>query len=360
MPTIKITVAEKIATNASPEIAIVCGNSDYSAVFEFDEEWSNERVKTARFEWYKNGQTDHEDKPFTGNTVEVPIMRGVYSVTVGVYAGDLRTTTGAKIICIPSILCGDSVHADPPEDVYNQLVALINSLSGADPEQIAAAVMAYFQENPITPENIGALPADKLPEAINDALAQAKASGEFKGEPGAPGQPGEKGETGEQGPAGPQGEKGEPGQPGDPGPAGADGQQGPQGEQGPAGPAGADGQAGKSAYEYAKAGGYTGTEEQFAAKLAKDYLATTGGTMTGKIVFPTGDPNIGFANTEDMKIFGYGNGYFRVGDTQYPAQIRGKGDRPKYNDAELVLLSEFQAALGAYITDIDALVGGDA
>jgi hypothetical protein len=31
------------------------------------------------------------------------------------------------------------------------------------------------------------LDANKLPEAINTALAQAKASGEFNGEPGAPG-----------------------------------------------------------------------------------------------------------------------------------------------------------------------------
>lgn len=35
-----------------------------------------------------------------------------------------------------------------------------------------------------------------LPTAVNDALAQAKASGEFKGDPGAPGAPGEKGEDG--------------------------------------------------------------------------------------------------------------------------------------------------------------------
>ena len=34
------------------------------------------------------------------------------------------------------------------------------------------------------------LDADKLPEAVNDALAQAKESGEFDGEPGQPGEPG--------------------------------------------------------------------------------------------------------------------------------------------------------------------------
>lgn len=59
-----------------------------------------------------------------------------------------------------------------------------------------------------TAKDVGALPAEALPEAINDALAQAKESGEF------------------------------------------------------------DGTDGKSAYEYAKDGGYAGTEAEFAEKLA--------------------------------------------------------------------------------------------
>lgn len=60
----------------------------------------------------------------------------------------------------------------------------------------------------------GKLDASKLPEAINEALAQAKESGEF------------------------------------------------------------DGEDGKSAYEYAKEGGYTGTEAEFATKLAAEYLTS--------------------------------------------------------------------------------------
>ena len=105
-----------------------------------------------------------------------------------------------------------------------------------------------------------------------------------QGEPGATGATGpqgpqgEKGDTGATGPQGPQGEKGD---------AGATGPQGPQGEVGPAGaagpqgPSGADGQDGadgKSAYQYAQEGGYTGTEEEFAAKLAED-IQSGGGSM---------------------------------------------------------------------------------
>lgn len=60
-------------------------------------------------------------------------------------------------------------------------------------------------------------------EMLKDALEEAKASGEFKGDKG------DKGDKGEPGPAGPQGEKGDTGS------------QGPQGEPGPAGPQGEPG-----------------------------------------------------------------------------------------------------------------------
>lgn len=53
--------------------------------------------------------------------------------------------------------------------------------TGADPETIASGVEKYLSENPITPDGIGALSAEALPEAVNDALAQAKESGEFDG-----------------------------------------------------------------------------------------------------------------------------------------------------------------------------------
>lgn len=92
---------------------------------------------------------------------------------------------------------------------------------------------------------------------------------DLKGDPGAPGaagQQGEKGDKGDTGPQGPQGEKGDTG---------------PQGEQGPQGPAGAYG---KSAYQYAVEGGYTGTEAEFAAKLAAEKFANPNAlTFTGAV-----------------------------------------------------------------------------
>ena len=132
---------------------------------------------------------------------------------------------------------------------------------------------------------------DDIQTAINTALTAAKESGEFdgitptigdngnwylgatdtgkpsRGEKGDTGEKGEKGDTGSTGPTGPQGDIGPQGPQGEIGPKGDTGAQGPQGPKGDTGETGADG---KSAYSYAVEGGYTGTEEEFAEKLAEE------------------------------------------------------------------------------------------
>lgn len=82
MPNINITVREKIAHTIT-DACIVCGNSDYAVVFDFDAEWDAYEVKTARFIW---GGT-YTDVAFTGNECPVPVILDAVSVLVGVYAG---------------------------------------------------------------------------------------------------------------------------------------------------------------------------------------------------------------------------------------------------------------------------------
>ena len=78
-----------------------------------------------------------------------------------------------------------------------------------------------------------------------------------------------KGEKGDTGAIGPQGPKGDTGQQG---PKGEKGDTGPQGPKGDTGSAGANG---KSAYQYAVESGYTGTETEFAKKLASGTIIVT-------------------------------------------------------------------------------------
>lgn len=126
MPNINITVAEKIATNTTPGVVIVCGNSDYKVAFDFDAEWAAETVKTARFVYAQAGVLRYMEVAFTGLTVAVPVLTDVREVYVGVYTDNVRTTTPARILCDRSILCGDGVHTDPPEDVYRQILEMLN------------------------------------------------------------------------------------------------------------------------------------------------------------------------------------------------------------------------------------------
>lgn len=66
-------------------------------------------------------------------------------------------------------------------------------------------------------------------------------------------------------------------------------------------------------------------------------LSNSGGTLTGKFIIPSGNAAVGFINDLDMKIFGYGSGYFRIGDSTYPAQLRGSGTNPLFNDKKILI-----------------------
>lgn len=103
MRKIRVDIKNKIATYNTRDGVIVCGNKGYTITFTFDEEWNECTTKTARFIW--NGR--YYDKEFTGDECSVPVINDATNVTVGVYAGDLKTTTPANIPCLISILCGN-------------------------------------------------------------------------------------------------------------------------------------------------------------------------------------------------------------------------------------------------------------
>lgn len=121
MPTIKIAVKNKVAHSTND--IIVCGNNDYVIEFEFDEEWGAYSVKTARFMY--DGK--YEDVVFGGNKVVAPVLRNTATVAIGVYAGDLRTTTPALLSCDKSILCENGTPADPSPEVYAQLMEIFKA-----------------------------------------------------------------------------------------------------------------------------------------------------------------------------------------------------------------------------------------
>lgn len=121
MPVINISVKDKIARLETP-VNIVCNNSDYAIRFDFDAEWQGYETKTARF--VVNGR--YTDVVFTGEEVVVPIIPDARVVAIGVYAGNLHTTTPAFIMCDSSIISKRGSPAAPSEDVYNVIMQALN------------------------------------------------------------------------------------------------------------------------------------------------------------------------------------------------------------------------------------------
>jgi lysophospholipase L1-like esterase len=106
MHILHVTVANKKATYRRRDGGIVCGNDDYRIQFTFDEEWAGLNEKTARFVW---GVGQFADIPIVGDTCDVPRLEKIDQVKVGVFAGNLETTTSAVIDCFRSILCEDGL-----------------------------------------------------------------------------------------------------------------------------------------------------------------------------------------------------------------------------------------------------------
>ena len=157
MPNISISVKNKIAVQTNRTL-YVCGNSDYTALFDLDAEWNAFEIKTARFCY--NGH--YSDVIFTGNECEIPVIADTNEFEIGLFAGNLHTTTPAMVLCERSILSTSGTPTNPSPDVYHQLIEKINSGMLRGPQ-------------------------------------------------------GEKGSTGPQGPTGPAGPQGEKGEKGDPG-----------------------------------------------------------------------------------------------------------------------------------------------
>lgn len=138
--TINIKIKNKIARLDGPAI-IVCGNSDYIIKFNFDAEWADYQTKTARFSL----GAEYIDVIFDGNEVSIPVLKNTAAVSVGVYAGDIHTTTAAVIPCLPSVTSADGVPADPPESVYDQLMQRMAELESPDWAQNDEAKKNYIK-----------------------------------------------------------------------------------------------------------------------------------------------------------------------------------------------------------------------
>lgn len=125
MPDIKVTVRNKIAVGDGTEI--VCGNSDYTVVFDFDAEWEAFDAKTMRVRFTND---TYKDVVFNGTSCILPIVQNSVGVEIGVFAGALHTTSVATFDCVKSILSGGG-SPDTSEPIIDpSIIELINNKPG--------------------------------------------------------------------------------------------------------------------------------------------------------------------------------------------------------------------------------------
>lgn len=127
---IRISVKDKIACLVDKEQFLVCGNNDYEVVFDFDSDWEGISAKTAVFVY---GNTPVH-KPFVGNVCEGIEIKNATLCAIGVFAGDIKTTTGATIECRQSIRDIGGVPKPPTKEVYDEIMALLDKAIEAHTE----------------------------------------------------------------------------------------------------------------------------------------------------------------------------------------------------------------------------------
>ncbi len=189
MNAIDIAIREKIATKICDTVYI-CGNSDFIVRFDFDEEWNDYEAKTVRFVTQNN---EHVDVPFVGNECAVPVFSDVHNFRVGVFAGNLHTTTSAYVPCKKSILCGTGDKPIvPKEDAYDKMMEDINAdaVRAETAANKAEEKLADMQERYYTPS---VNEAGDLSWEANDEGMPELPTVNIKGVPGDKGDPGEDG-----------------------------------------------------------------------------------------------------------------------------------------------------------------------
>lgn len=153
MPQIEIKVVGRVATTSDPfSVPYICGNNDYTVHFVFDDaKWDAHPEKTARFLY--DGR--YTDVIFSGDTCPVPLIYNTCGIQVGVYAGDLITTTCADIVAIRSALSTAGIPADPTPDVYRQIMAaLVGKIDTQQDVKNAGKVLGIARDGKVTPVHV--------------------------------------------------------------------------------------------------------------------------------------------------------------------------------------------------------------
>lgn len=120
---------------------VVSYNSGYIANFIFDEEWDG-LTKTVRF----SNDGEYVDVILDDtNSCNIPLeVMKSGTLDVGVFAGNLQTTTVAKVPIVVSILEEYGSPAEPTPDVYSQIM---EKLDEVNTEEVGVVYKTWTEED---------------------------------------------------------------------------------------------------------------------------------------------------------------------------------------------------------------------
>ena len=217
MKEIHISVRNRVACQMDKTVYL-CGDGDFRAVFDLDAEWSELPVRTARFQT-ENGYTD---VIFRGNSCPVPAIHYARKLEIGIYSGNLKTTTPARISIREGIRAAWGTPEDPAPSIYDQLMdMLMDSYVDLETTPDGVQLKVHFRGG----ESTGFLRHSEVyvgpgempegyqvqldPTVSPPALRVRDLEGNYIPLPAIRGEKGEKGDRGEPGPQGPRGDIGE-------------------------------------------------------------------------------------------------------------------------------------------------------
>lgn len=118
-----VKVENKQAKLIEQTFELVCDNSDYEVVFDFDREWETHTIKTAIFVF---GKTTVK-RIFDGNICKGVAVEDTNLLYIGVTSDNIRTTTSAEVKCVKQSITSiaDKIK-DPSNLLYNELIELLN------------------------------------------------------------------------------------------------------------------------------------------------------------------------------------------------------------------------------------------
>lgn len=151
---IVIKVTDKVPEIVSGPPYVVCGNSDYTVVWQLDEEWAQFEHRTMQVN-YRDGT--YERVLFTGDTCSLPVVPEPGTVHIGLFAGDIHTTRPARLLAVRSATTDSGEERDPMPNGYAQAIkALDEKLDKNQGAENAGKALVIDKEGNVVPGEGGA------------------------------------------------------------------------------------------------------------------------------------------------------------------------------------------------------------